>query len=276
MKHVDLHLHTFYSDGLDSPAQVTKAAKLKGLDMIAICDHDNLRGYYSALREADRWGIELVPGVEISTIQHHLLALNFNPKNNRFIKFVQHSQNIQKEVSRLRVEKLEAHGIPINFDKVKRAFPNSSIGKYTILMTMLSDKDCRKYFEKNHKQADFGDLFRMYLSYTGIAGHVERKEFVDWNQAVEEVHKADGLAVIAHPSTKAGHPSEMPELLKEMDGVEVQPFYERKSRPFKDYAQAKGLFLTYGSDYHGSAFGSVILSRNDNFIDESVLGKIKR
>jgi len=276
MKYVDLHMHTFYSDGMDAPNQVIRTAKLRGLDMIAIADHDNLRGYYEALQDAETWGITLVPGVEISTIQHHLLGLNFDPNNEGFVRFVQHSKDIQRGVCHQRVELLEAHGVPVTFDKVEKAFPYSTLGKYSILMTMLSDKTCREYLEEHHGQLKVRDLFEAYLSNRGIAGDVEKRRVVEWEEAIEEIHKANGLAIFPHPSTKAEDPSEVLNMMRGIDGIEVQPQYGEKNRPFQDYAEQKGLFLTFGSDYHGSAFDSLMLGKGENTLDETVLGEIRK
>ena len=268
MKYVDLHIHTAYSDGTDTPNQVARAAKLKGLDMIAITDHDNLSGYYEALHEAKIWGMDLVPGVEISTIQHHLLGLNFDPNDEGFIRFIQYSQDIQKGVCKQRVELLESHGVPISFDKVEQAFPHSTLGKYSILMTMLSDKTSREYLERNHGQLDVKGLFSVYLSSGGIAGHVEKRRVVEWGEAIDEIHKAGGFAIFPHPSTKADNPNEILYMMKGIDGIEIQPQYGEKNKSFRDYAEQNGLFLTFGSDYHGSAFDSVMLGRDKNSLDE--------
>jgi len=75
MKYVDLHMHSYHSDGIYSPKQLVRAAKLNGLDLIAISDHDNIQGYFEALPEAKNCNIELLPGVEINTLEHHLLFL---------------------------------------------------------------------------------------------------------------------------------------------------------------------------------------------------------
>ena len=214
--------------------------------------------------------------MEISTIQHHLLGLNFDPHNEGFYKFIQYSREIQKEVCEQRVELLRKYGVPISFDKVKNNFSLSSLGKYSILMTMMSDKDCRDYIEKNHGQPTLKDLFKIYLSDGGIAGQVEKRRFIDWNEAIDEIHKANGLAVFAHPSSKTDNPSEVLDLLAGVDGIEIQPRYKEKNILFKEYAAEKGLFVVYGSDYHGSAFEPVMLGRDENTLDDAILGKIKR
>ncbi len=72
----DLHIHTFYSwDGTMTPAAVLKSAAMAGLNVIAVTDHDDIRGSRQALDLAGKYGMEVIPGSEISTSEGHLLAL---------------------------------------------------------------------------------------------------------------------------------------------------------------------------------------------------------
>jgi predicted metal-dependent phosphoesterase TrpH len=72
----DLHVHTTYSwDGTMTPAAALQAASLAGLDVIAITDHDEIRGAYAAQELAGKYGVEVIPGIEINTADGHLLAL---------------------------------------------------------------------------------------------------------------------------------------------------------------------------------------------------------
>jgi hypothetical protein len=268
MKYVDLHIHTNYSDGTDSPSQLIRLSKMKGLDMIAIADHDNLSGYYAGIKEAKRWNIALVPAVEITTIEAHLLGLNFNVKNSRFRGFVKYSQEVHNEVCAQRIEKLRAENIPITFEKVRNAFPYSSLGKYSIIWTMLLDDECRIYLDKNIEDRSFKNLFKVYLSKSGIAGSVEKKRAIHWNETVFEVKKAGGLVIFPHPPKSAHSPLDIQWLLKSVDGLEVQPKYAKESLPFIKYATEKNLLITYGSDYHSMYGGSSILGKEENQINE--------
>ena len=65
-------------------------------------------------------------------------------------------------------------------------------------------------------------------------------------------------------------------MMKGIDGIEVQPQYGEKNVSFKDYAEQNNLFLTFGSDYHGSAFASIMLGRDNNNLDSVIFGKIKK
>lgn len=75
MGKADLHIHTSYSDGMGTVEAVLEAASRTDLNVIAITDHDDVRGAAEAVALAPRYGIEVIPGVEITTCQGHLLAL---------------------------------------------------------------------------------------------------------------------------------------------------------------------------------------------------------
>lgn len=276
MKYVDLHIHSYYSDGLDTPIQIVRAAKIKGLDMIAIADHDNLRGYFRALDESKKWGIDLVPAVEITTIEHHLLALNFHPENREFKQYIEHSREVHEGVCSQRIDLLKNHGIPITFEKVKKAFSTSSLGKYSILWTMLLDNECRKYLEQKHGKLAFHEIYNTYLNSSGIAGKVERKRVITWAEAAREVKKAGGLVIVPHPGKDLKISNENDRILKTADGIEVQPRFVKESLPFVEYAKKTGKIITYGSDYHSSYGGSQILGKNENKLEDSVANLFKR
>ena len=73
MKYIDFHSHTFYSDGSDSPGSLIRAVKTKGVDSLAITDHDTMAGYYKGIEEAKKWNLRLIPGVAESTRKNHIL-----------------------------------------------------------------------------------------------------------------------------------------------------------------------------------------------------------
>ncbi len=297
MVFVDLHIHTYYSDGTDSPEQQVDVAKDKRLDMIAIADHDNLDGYFEAIEPARKAGIGLVSGVEITTIQHHLLALDFDPYDPDFLRFVKRSKDIQRELCGERVKLLAAYGVPITLEKVEERFPHSTLTKYSTSQTMTDDPECRRYLLENHEPEKDGTIkirsvLSYYLSAGGIAGMVEKKKkivlknginieenrWVEWKEAISAVHKAGGLAFIAHPALGADNPKDILDLLAGVDGIEVQPQFWEKYVPFIKYAECRGLLVSYGSDDHGKAFddsGSKILGREGNRLSPDFFDRLK-
>lgn len=269
MTYIDLHLHTYYSDGTDSPNQVIKIAKSKNLDLIAIADHDSVYAWPEAKSIAKNVGIKIIPAVEITTIDNHVLGYGFSPKRKKFLEFIKYSQELQKKVSTQRVKILQEYGVPISMKKVENQFPSSTIGKYTIIMTMIADPVCRRYLEKNHKGFTVKDIFNFYLrsgNNPGIAGDVEKREYVSLSQAVDEIHKADGIAILAHPAKTKSTVLELKNILDKVDGVECQPDFGDENLPFENYAKENNKLITYGSDYHGAIFTPRVLGREKNII----------
>ena len=202
--------------------------------------------------------------------------LNFDPNDEDFKKFVQYSQDTQNGVTKQRIEKLQDYGVPITLEKVRKFFSNSTLGKLAIAQTILFDKTCREYVEKDHEELSIRKVLELYLIKEGIATHVPKLGGIHWQEAIEAVHKANGLAIFAHPTTNFKDPLEVLEMFEGIDGVEIQPaYYENGYAIFEEYAKQNGLFLTYGSDYHGPFLKGEILERKENIINENIFGKIK-
>ena len=264
MKYIDFHSHTFYSDGSDSPGSLIRAVKTKGVDSLAITDHDIMAGYYKGIEEAKKWNLRLIPGVEVSTRKYHILGLNVDPDNSDFQKFLEKIQGLQKEVCSERIDALKKHGIPINMEKLTSTYPKSRVGKWNIILAMLQDDECRKYLEKNTPGLTPHETLEFYVGKNGIAAKT-RVEDVHSKDAIDQIHNAKGIAVVAHPFKQAKHTSELDALVKNgLDGLEVQPNYGEKNYAFIEYAAKNGLYMTYGSDFHGAGFNRPLLGRGVN------------
>ena len=122
----DLHIHTIYSyDGTASVPAVLIRAKLIGLDVIAITDHDEIAGSLKALELASKYGLEIIPGIEITTAEGDLLALNITQKVDRNLSLVE---------TVLRVG--EAGGFCIAPHPMTNGFGMKSLGAYPILKAL--------------------------------------------------------------------------------------------------------------------------------------------
>lgn len=265
--YADMHMHTIYSDGSLSPRQVVAESALLGMNLIAVTDHDITTGYYEAEKEARRWGLNLITGVEFSCKKHHILGYNFDINNKEFQEVLAYSRACQDETTRIRVRLLKDAGVPLTFEKIKAYFPNSRVGKCNIITTMMLDNECRAF---NGSQSSH-ELFYKYVGEGGIAYKIDHPEYMPENLAIQTIHNAGGIAVVAHPFKDVKDVSEL-ELLAGIDGVEIQPNYNGQNEPFREYAKQKGLLITYGSDYHGGVLlHRPLLRRNGNVIKDSLL-----
>jgi hypothetical protein len=148
-KYIDLHTHTFYSDGIGTPELNVRNARVNGIDILAITDHDKINGCEEAKAAGERWQVQIVPGVEISTDKYHILGLGINTQSQRFIEFLNESAEEQKTVCIQRINRLREYGVPITLEKILEIFPNSRLGKMNVLYTMMQDRECQEYFTRN-------------------------------------------------------------------------------------------------------------------------------
>tara|TARA_Y100000310_G_scaffold118969_1_gene117803 strand:- start:150 stop:980 length:831 start_codon:yes stop_codon:yes gene_type:complete len=270
MRSIDLHLHSFYSDGSDSPTDVVRKAKSNELGLISLTDHDSIDGYFEALEECNKVGISIMPGVEITTITHHMLGYNFDINDREFRDFIRYSRSLQEDVGKKRTEKLREYGVPITIDKVKDRYPNSALSKMTLLKVMKYDLECIEYLKDQHGSSSREEIFDFYLGRKGIAHRVTTDDFISWEQSADAIHKAGGIAIAAHPSVYVKDPSEIEEQLQVVDGLEVQPRFVEQSKPFEEYAVAKCIAITYGSDHHDERY-QTMLKKGDAFLDKYTL-----
>jgi predicted metal-dependent phosphoesterase TrpH len=278
-KYVDLHSHTNYSDGLYStPKQNVMLAALKGIDIFAITDHDTTLGYAEAKEEAEKVGLTLIPGVEITTPKYHLLAFNFDPENKPFLDFLQYSKDIQKDRCLQRVNSLRKHGYSLTFNEILENFPDSRLAKYNIFATMFRNAQCRAKMERDYPGFSPLQRFRKLFSGNGPVGHL-LDNGVSESEAIYYVHEAGGIIGIAHPSKDIKDMTEMERLADlGIDFVEVQPNFRGKENggnrysieDFERFAKKNSLPISYGSDYHGPTFDRAMLERGENVLHEDL------
>jgi hypothetical protein len=274
-RYIDLHTHTEYSDGIDvSPKQLVRLASTKGLDVLAISDHDNERGYFEAADEAERLGLLLIPGTEISTHKYHLLGLNFNPYDEGIKKVLAYGRECQRRNSQEKIDLLCGLGIPITMEKMKQEFPYSRLGSMNVFMTMVRDRECREVLRKKHPGAGFEDFWKIYFGKpNGLTRSVGEKFAIDVPDAIHAVHNAGGLIGLAHPPKDIKQMSELDLLVEQgIDFLEVQPQFRDKYPydKFEQYALENGLPISYGSDYHGPVMKRELLGRGDNVLSEEL------
>ncbi len=251
-KHIDLHIHSIYSDGVHTPKALVVEAATIGLDAIAISDHDITDSWPELKEEADKWGLNVMTGVEISTPDYHILGYGFDIKNTDLQDALSFSRDIQEDTCKKRIEKLVGIGIPISFDMVRGYFPKSRLGKGNLFMTMLRDPGCRYFIHERQGMYDPAKIFLHYFGDNAAASHIDYLEELSPEEAIDLVHGAGGKAFLAHAFKDVKDMSEMDVLLGYgLDGLEVQPNYNGNNGPFKKYAKDNNILVSYGSDFHG-------------------------
>jgi predicted metal-dependent phosphoesterase TrpH len=241
----DLHIHSTASDGTLTPEEVVDRAARLGLGAVSIADHDTVEGVPNALKEGCRVGLEVIPAVEINTDsskgEAHILGYflaQWEPSLEVALADLRESR--RERLERM-VERLQDAGVDVELSRVLEIGGHGSVGRPHLAHAIVEAGFARTPDE----------AFRRFLV-RGAPGYVPRKRFAP-AEAIELVHNAGGVAVIAHPE-KVHDEALIDSLISGgLDGVEVYHVDHSPSRTrwWREFASKRGLLLAGGSDSHG-------------------------
>jgi 3',5'-nucleoside bisphosphate phosphatase len=241
---VDLHLHTTFSDGTYTPAQIVDLGKRSGLSGIAITDHDTLAGIAPA-RLAAGASLEVITGVEITAEfrgkELHLLGFLFDPANSALNGALDHLRQERSGRFHEMIERLRSLGVPIEEAAVARLGDATSLGRRHLAELLVH----------LNKAATVREAFQRYLGDRGRA--TVPKTRLPVAAAIALVRGAGGVASWAHPVYDCTR-----ETLMELKGlglgaveVEYPTMRMRRRKELRHWANELGLAITGGSDCHG-------------------------
>ncbi|HUP63020.1 MAG TPA: PHP domain-containing protein [Thermoanaerobaculia bacterium] len=247
MRYADLHLHTYHSDGTRSPREVVDVARVHGLGIIAISDHDNLAAYYEIKSYADQCGLTLIPAIELSCgfegIDVHVLAYAFDALDERIDQRLRSFREARHRRGYAIVDRLRALGCDIRPERVDELAAGGAMGRPHVARALV---------EAGYVSS-VSEAFDRYLG-TGKPAYVEKERF-RISEAVSLIRDAGGVTSIAHPTLYPNHEQLVPRLLDAgIDGVEVMhPDVDALNRErYTNLARFRGKMVTGGSDDHGS------------------------
>lgn len=242
----DLHCHSTCSDGSQSPEEIINLAKKVGLSGLCITDHDTIDAYETALDYAVKANIEMISGVEFSCVHKgksvHILGYAFSTKNKQIKAFckMHEERRTQRYLSIL--ELLHKADMSVLEEDLKKITSGPSIGRPHIALAMLK-KGYVKTVDEAFKKY-LGDDKPFYVK--GEAFPVE--------ETIDIIHKAGGVAIIAHPHL-IKHASTVQEMLEmDFDGLEgyYAKFGKEVDLKWVNVAKNKNWIVTGGSDFHGN------------------------
>ena len=276
---IDLHAHSNRSDGKDSPAELVRRAKLAGVSVLAITDHDTTDGWDEAITAARGQGIGLVPGIEVSTrarvglrsISVHVLAYLPNPDHPGLTAELAKTRNSRIVRAKEMVERLAAD-YPISWQDVEdQLTPGATVGR-----PALADALVAKGIVPNRSAAFESILHKSSPYYVSDYS-------IETELAIKLIREAGGVSVMAHPliDFPAGK-SELDLPLKHfeqliaagLDGFEV----DHRSVPdfakdwLRELAFKHNLIVTGSSDFHGD--GAKENQLGENSTDPAQLQRI--
>jgi len=242
---IDLQSHSTFSDGELPPAQVVATAVEQGVTTLALTDHDGIDGVAEAARAASEAGIALVPATEISCVHGGLddmHMLGYWVDTTAIAPAMQRAQ--QERITRAEeiVERLNAQGVPVRFeDAIAQAGDASSVGRPHIAKAAGVKPDAMSAF------------FEEWLV-PGAKAFVSRR-WPPAAEAVELIHGAGGVAVLAHPFWDMTDPRQVAALVEDLDLDGVECFYPAHDRAQTRFllglCRERGLAATASSDFHG-------------------------
>ncbi len=259
MPGIDLHVHSLFSDGTFTPREAVSLAKERGLSTMALTDHDTVNGLDEAFSAGDELGVEIVPGIEFSTVYEgngvHVLCYFMDAENPELAAELQRLQDDRYRRGEKMVEKLQELGYPITFDRVREIAEGGNIVRPHVAQALVEAGVI----------ATTKDAFTEEFIGSNGRAYVE-KHALHPLEALRLIHSAGGACVLAHPGTFRETRPVPPTLIDELaaaglDGIEVS-HPEHTPEVEAEYLQAAhrlGLIWTGSSDCHGTRYDPVRL-----------------
>lgn len=135
---VNLHTHSVKSDGVFTPEEVVKIQRDDGIEAMSLTDHDNVSGIDEAIRAGEKYGLKVLPGIELScysVCEIHILGYNFDYKNPDFVQELENVKDLRRQRINKTVDKLHALNVP--FDDSALDFENANLGRVHVAKEMV-------------------------------------------------------------------------------------------------------------------------------------------
>ena len=247
---IDLHNHSYYSDGVLSPSEIVLLAKEQGCDVFALTDHDTTDGLLEAQQKADEIGLQLVHGVEVSAMWSnmtvHIVGLGVDIDNEVLRQGLQRHQDFRQIRAEKMARGLGGAGVFNALEKVKIVAKKGMITRTHFAQMLVQEGVCK----------DMRSVFKRFLTGKkpgGVGG-----KWAEFDEVIEWIHAAGGKAVLAHPLRYRMTNTKIKRLLSHLsgaglDGVEVVTGSSSSDEItlVSQWAKEFGLLASIGSDYHG-------------------------
>lgn len=248
----DLHVHTYYSDGLFSPLEVASIAKKNGVDLVAVTDHDSAMGYDEVKESCDRLGVKTVRGIEVSAyigdVKIHTLGYNFDSENPAFKKFYKKLCDGALERTEDIISKLRQNGVDIRLDEVNA---HRKIATTPIHVMHIA----RACADKGYCNKNPYTFFFNYLAWGKCAFSEICRPLPE--EAIEVINACGGFTSLAHPGRIDMERNELYNFIKHLKSVGlggIEAVYTthtvEDTAYYKELASKFGLLVTGGSDTH--------------------------
>ncbi|PIY96882.1 MAG: hypothetical protein COY66_02475 [Candidatus Kerfeldbacteria bacterium CG_4_10_14_0_8_um_filter_42_10] len=257
-KYIDLHIHSVYSEGALSCAEILKLADRNNIKVLALTDHNVIDGVPEITKLSRRYKIKVLPGVEIYTHYQgralHLLGYNFRLGDTELSRALKELQKNHINKVKRSIADLKRRGFVINEEKIFQN-PSKQLGAIHILAEIekYPENKCKIRKEIPSLYNDYLGKIHHYLG-KGRAGYFELSQ-LPLLKAIQLIKKAGGQAVLAHPGQQLIFKEDkvIPALVKGgLDGLEVlSPYHNwHQIEHYLKMAVQYRLLITGGSDFH--------------------------
>ncbi len=252
MNYIDLHNHSFYSDGTYSPNEILQMAKEEHVSVLAITDHNELKGTKLLMEISKDSDVQCITGVEIDCTEFgrniHMLGYDFDLGNKQFDEFVTTNRTLLDVANRDFVEMIAKQDSRVSLEDYDKYEYDRRLGGWKAI----------HYFVERGVASNLDESFDLFFkgefSYEDIS-------FFGVKRVIDEIHQAHGKAVVAHPGRifKDLNDTEFEEILRKfvalgIDGIEC--YYpkhtESQTQICLKICEVFDLFITAGSDCHGT------------------------
>lgn len=256
MDRIDLHIHTTASDGTFTPEEVVREASRIGLAAVAITDHDTAAGYARAAAEGEKRGLEVVPGIEISTKFRsavHILGYYIDAQSPALGEVLDWMHRDREERNVKLCAMLRESGVDIDIERMHARF-GDLVGRPHFAEIMI----------ENGMARDMNDAFERLLNKN--KPYFIPRQFLPIERSIEIIREAGGTAVLAHPFQYRLDDAGLRELIEHcmesgLEGMECRySGYDAAQTAYLEALAAEyGLVRTGGSDFHGAIKGEIRL-----------------
>ncbi len=254
-------MHTTHSDGSYSPEALMRYCAEKKLACVSVTDHDTMSSYEPCAREAEKLGIELVPGIELSAVFEpgtlHVLGYFLDRNHPDLKRKLEEIQIARRERNPGIIRKLNESGIEITMKEVlEEAFSGAS-KEVPENLKQIGRPHFAKVLVKKGVVKDAREAFEKYLA-KGRPAYIDKRR-IEAREAIELIQKAGGVASVAHPKQMKLNDGELDREIEKLAGyglagIEVYNSCQNMEEQgvYLKIAKRYNLVVTAGSDFHGT------------------------
>jgi len=247
---IDLHTHSYYSDGVLSPKEIIHKAVNANCQLISLTDHDSTEGLVEAEECANKFNLNFIKGVEISA-KHgpysiHIVGLGINVNSKTLIAGLQENNQFRINRAKLIGEGLQKVGIENAYKKASSLSKTKYITRTHFAQMLVMEGVCQ----------NMSSVFKKYM--TGNKPGAVKGEWAKSEDVINWIHSAGGLAILAHPLRYKMTLTKLKKLTKELkerglNGLEIVNSYssDEDIAIAKQIADTNKLLYSCGSDFHG-------------------------